>query len=99
MLEEQLRGPLQERSGLGARFGQRTIEVERVADRGRRLVVRHRSARQGVEKLRDLIDEPVAERAEGCRVHGERSMSRHLGTPSKRSVSRTRPPLTVLNTR
>ncbi len=57
-----------------AGVGERAREAERVAHRGGRRVARQRAMRYRVEALRDLVHEPMAQRAEGCGVHCERRL-------------------------
>ena len=108
VIEQQLCRPFQQRSRVRPRFRERAREIERVAHRRRRFVAGHRTARQRFEELRDLIDEPMSQRAKRRGVHRERRMPDgiaihaglvaadlpHLLIPSKRSVSRARPPFT-----
>ena len=82
--------------------------------RRRRFVVGHGTAGNRFEELRELIHQPMPQRAKRPGVHRERrppagivlhtrvlcrGIVDHRMIPSKRSVSRARPPFTVLNTR
>ena len=85
VLEEQLRRPFQQRPRLHPRFRKRPRQVQRAAHRRRRFVAGHRSVRQRLEEIRQLIHEPMAQRAERGPVHRQRRMPNgiaiHAGVP------------------
>ena len=79
MLEQESRGTLEQRAGIDAVLRQRAQETERFAHRGRGFVVGHGPARDRVEPLRDLIHQPMPERAERRAIHRQRRFARPSG--------------------
>ncbi len=73
----------QQRARVHARFRERAREAERVAHRGGRLVAGHRAARHRLEELRDLVHEPMAQRAERRGVHRERRTPGRLAVAAR----------------
>ena len=92
VIEQQARGPLEQRARIRSVLGQRPVETERLAHRGRRLVVRHGTAGNRLEKFRQLIDEPMPQPAECLGVHGQWRLScavAHLRNPFEEGGGRT----------
>jgi len=84
--EEAGRDVREERPGGRALLGQRAVEVEGLAHRGRCFVAGHRALGDGVEEARDLVDERVSMGAEGGGVHRQRRGARRHVASLPRAV-------------
>jgi hypothetical protein len=108
MVEQQRRRLAHQPAGVGAGRRQRPLRSERLPDLRRRFVARHRSFRQRGQSIGDLIDEAMSDLPELAGRHfkrrlplSERFELRHNihRSPSNKSDSCARPPLTLLKTR
>ena len=100
VIEQQPRGGIEQRPGIGPLLRQRSGQFKCVADSGRRFVARDRAAWHRVEELRELVHEAVADLAERRRVHRERGVSRG-GPRHRRGIVRahSRPGAQVIGLR